>query len=552
MSPTLYTLISLELKTPRVQPDTQAIIGVNVACPNSDVALLALDKGLYILNSENRLSRDKIFSALDNCSYSCVYTVASSDGMFDVVGLAGMSDASINPRYSCCTSSCRTSCMNSVERLCAEIKIRAGKLSSKAAKYCFDEYRELVKGKFSSFDDLLSETDRRNEAEHKTEHVATYIYQCCTDRARLGSQSGVLNFDKQDPSFLKRQTYFPHVWLQDKVLTNGDLKTFDMTVRVPDSITEWSVYGLAQCCESGFCVSAPISINVFQSVFVECHLPFSLKRQEQVSVACTSFNYNQHPTNAGIKVVDVRDDLCTTAGTGEETDWVRFRIEAHDSKTVLIPVIPLVVGTTLLTVRMSVYLNSDQIVQNITVVPEGVTRESDVAVEFDPFEVNMDESKSCAILPPPDLRIDQCFKYVFYNGECSEPLDGPFTRKNVALNKLEILLRRFAHQRGTCERCPGKNESHYCTGLCQCGGRPYSKSQTNFFPVRLPENYIEGSVTAWIGVSGKYFTVGENMEGKVDEIESVESMLRIPDVASTSVQSRQMCPLLLNLETRHK
>ena len=67
-----------------------------------------------------------------------------------------------------------------VERLCAEIKIRAGKLSSKAAKYCFDEYRELVKGKFSSFDDLLSETDRRNEAEHKTEHVATYIYQCCT------------------------------------------------------------------------------------------------------------------------------------------------------------------------------------------------------------------------------------------------------------------------------------------------------------------------------------------------------------------------------------
>ena len=76
-----------------------------------------------------------------------------------------------------------------------------------------------------------------------------------------------------------------------------NLKSFDVTVQVPDSITEWSLYGLAQCCKSGFCVSEPISINVFQSIFVECHLPFSLKRQEQVSVACTAFNYNQHPTN---------------------------------------------------------------------------------------------------------------------------------------------------------------------------------------------------------------------------------------------------------------
>ena len=41
-----------------------------------------------------------------------------------------------------------------------------------------------------------------------------------TDRARSSSQSGVDNFDKQDPSFLKRRTYFPHVWLQDIVLTN--------------------------------------------------------------------------------------------------------------------------------------------------------------------------------------------------------------------------------------------------------------------------------------------------------------------------------------------
>ena len=40
------------------------------------------------------------------------------------------------------------------------------------------------------------------------------------DRARASSQGGVDNFDKQDPSFLKRRTYFPHVWLQDRVIRN--------------------------------------------------------------------------------------------------------------------------------------------------------------------------------------------------------------------------------------------------------------------------------------------------------------------------------------------
>ena len=89
-----------------IQPGGDLKLDINVACPHSDVALLAVDKGLYILNSENRLSRDKVkmclhvyvnsepisvsdlwkqmFEALDGCSTSCGQTVASSDGIFDV------------------------------------------------------------------------------------------------------------------------------------------------------------------------------------------------------------------------------------------------------------------------------------------------------------------------------------------------------------------------------------------------------------------------------------------------------------------------------------
>ena len=56
-----FLQISLGL-TPKegLQPGGKLAIDINVDCPHSDVALLAVDKGLYILNNENKLSRDKV------------------------------------------------------------------------------------------------------------------------------------------------------------------------------------------------------------------------------------------------------------------------------------------------------------------------------------------------------------------------------------------------------------------------------------------------------------------------------------------------------------
>ena len=85
--------------------------------------------------------------------------------------------------------------------------------------------------------------------------------------------------------------------LQGKIATKyllsySDGKSVTRLVKVPDSITKWSIYGLAQCCATGFCVSEPVELTVFQPLFVECHLPYSFKRQEQVSVECSAYNYN--------------------------------------------------------------------------------------------------------------------------------------------------------------------------------------------------------------------------------------------------------------------
>ena len=63
-----------------------------------------------------------------------------------------------------------------------------------------------------------------------------------------------------------------------------------VTIQVPDTVTDWSIQGLAFS-KHGFCAADPIFLGAIKSLFVKCHLPFSLRYREQVSIACTVYNY---------------------------------------------------------------------------------------------------------------------------------------------------------------------------------------------------------------------------------------------------------------------
>ena len=69
-----------------------------------------------------------------------------------------------------------------------------------------------------------------------------------------------------------------------------------------------------------------------------------------------------------MRVINPPENLCTSAGMGKETARVCFNIQPTDTKTILIPLLPLEVGTTKLTVRMDNQFGGDEIVQDIRVV----------------------------------------------------------------------------------------------------------------------------------------------------------------------------------------
>ncbi|XP_062523087.1 complement C3-like [Corticium candelabrum] len=407
--------ISLSLANSIVEPGSQVNLDIKVDCPFSDIALLAVDKGLYILNNENKLTREKMFKTLDNCSRSCGYTLASSDGIFDVAGLTAISQTQLNPQCNCCSRSCSSTCLKEEiakeivfcttlgDDRCPEIyqQIRdkgIWAIPIRRYRFCFSEYQKMVEGT-SSFN-LTTEIDARAQ------------YDCCVGKdlrakANVPSEFNDI-FESSEGRPNKRRTSFPHVWLQNNVITNGNLGTVVHGLEVPDSITTWSIYGLAQCCATGFCVSEPVELTVFTPVFAECHLPYSFKRQEQVSVTCSVYNYNSNDIRACLQIVNPPDNLCTSAGTGKETTAACFVVDAEDTRSVNIPLLPLEVGTTKLTVRMKSFFGEDEVEMDVKVEPEGVRRDYDFRAELDPQGVNMADPGGCSLPPALGIMTSVC------------------------------------------------------------------------------------------------------------------------------------------------
>ena len=61
--------------------------------------------------------------------------------------------------------------------------------------------------------------------------------------------------------------------------------------KVPDTITSWIASAFAMSNSSGLGVSKPATLKVFQSFFVSLTLPYSVIRDEEVSIIATVFNY---------------------------------------------------------------------------------------------------------------------------------------------------------------------------------------------------------------------------------------------------------------------
>ncbi|XP_062523462.1 complement C3-like [Corticium candelabrum] len=496
--------------------------------PNSDVALLAVDSGMYALNNKNKLTREQVFDHLKDFDISCPVEDLNSEGLFNAIGLSVLSNLDFTtteradtrcPKQQtrrkrnapetkndkCCTSfglSLGSRLRNEAEKL----KDKPEEFSMYIFNQCNREYEKLIEGQ-TTVNSLSVKCVLTNDCLKK------FLKYCQGNRVRSGV--AVLgNYIIENEEFVTQRSYFPHVWLVDKTFTsdqNGILRT---NVNVPHSITSWILQGMSLS-SSGFGVAKPKTLQAYKSVFIECRMPFSARRLEQISIVCLAYNFNRNELNAKVKLLNTPESICTSAGVGG-TQVIREKLilKGTSSHSIVIHVVPLDLGTHRLTVQLLTIMGTDEVVYHLKVEPEGIWMDQLFTVELDPQDLNFPRRQRCRSAPDPELK-QTCFD----NRSCSSR-----THNRVRMTKDECCdVRNFywtPHGWGdNCETCP-------LTGIYRrtnVSKVENGKAQDNYFRLVLPEDVVPESDQAFVTITGSYLQNAKIRSPRAKQLQGLPS-----------------------------
>ncbi|NXM40714.1 A2ML1 protein, partial [Gymnorhina tibicen] len=110
------------------------------------------------------------------------------------------------------------------------------------------------------------------------------------------------------------RTYFPETWLWDLVPV-GEGGSAEMTVTVPDAITEWEA-GMFCTAPQGLGLSPAVTLTAFQPFFVELAMPYAVVRHETFTLRATVFNYLRQCLRVQVTLAESAE-LEVTPGAGD-------------------------------------------------------------------------------------------------------------------------------------------------------------------------------------------------------------------------------------------
>ncbi|XP_034086505.1 complement C3-like [Gymnodraco acuticeps] len=394
---------SLKLEPLRSAPSYEPgmMFGLKVTGdPGAMVGLVAVDKGVYVLNNKHRLTQKKVWDIVETYDTGCT-PGGGKDGMsvFFDAGLLFESKTASGTAY---RQELKCPAPSRRKRATTFMDVRTSLLSNYKEKLqrdcCLDGMR----------DTLLSYTcERRVEYIVDGEACAAAFLHCCKDMENQRADSKVESLqlarsEEDDDSYadsneMTSRTKFPESWLwSDITLPNctgrDECETTSMTKNVPlqDSITTWQFTGISLSTTHGICVGDSLEVIVQKEFFIDLRLPYSAVRGEQLEVKAILHNYRDNPRTVRVDLIE-EDNVCSSASKrGKYRQEVR--IGAQTTRSVPFIIIPMKEGEFHIEVKAAVKGSSinDGIMKMLRVVPQGVLVKDPKIIILDPSNKGVD------------------------------------------------------------------------------------------------------------------------------------------------------------------
>uniref|UniRef100_A0A3Q3BHM5 Complement C3-like n=1 Tax=Kryptolebias marmoratus TaxID=37003 RepID=A0A3Q3BHM5_KRYMA len=361
--------------------------------PGATVGLVAVDKGVYVLNNKNRLTQKKMWDIVEKYDTGCTPGGGSNSmNVFFDAGLLFESNTASGTPYrqelKCKTASRR-------KRATTILEVRTSLLSKygdeQQRKCCLDGMKEIP---------LSYTCERRAEYILDGQACVDAFLNCCNEMQNQIVEKKEENLQlarsEEDDSYtdsneIVSRTNFPESWLWSDIIlppcTQANCHSTSLVRNVPlqDSITTWQFTGISLSRTLGLCVGEPLEVIVRKEFFIDLRLPYSAVRGEQLEIKAILHNYSPDPITVRVELIE-EENVCSAASKRG-----KFRQEvnvgAHTTRSVPYIIIPMKEGERSIEVKAAVkdsYLN-DGVKKKLRVVPEGVLVQSAEIVTVDPI-----------------------------------------------------------------------------------------------------------------------------------------------------------------------
>lgn len=353
------------------------------------VGLVAVDKGVFVLNKKNKLTQSKIWDVVEKADIGC--TPGSGQdyaGVFTDAGLAFRTSQGLQTAQ-------RTDpeCPKPATRRRRSVQLMEKRMD-KAGQYKSKELRKCCEDGMRDNPMGFSCERRARFISLGTACVEAFL-DCCSHILQLRQQhqrEGTLGLARSDidediipEEDIVSRTQFPESWLWDikdlKEPEKNGISTKVMNIFLKDTITTWEILAVSLSDKKGICVADPYEIAVMQDFFIDLRLPYSVVRNEQVEIRAVLFNYRERET-LKVRVELLHNPAFCSLATAKKRYYQTIEIPPKSSVPVPYVIVPLKIGLQEVEVKAAVYNHfiSDGVKKTLKVVPEGIRVNKTVAI----------------------------------------------------------------------------------------------------------------------------------------------------------------------------